>query len=83
MLSLSLGLPYDIVREILDDAEYWIRVMVTGGNIVVKEQGAVCVAKAQVPPSARLHKPVRRIAFVADATERGGSYRERRADRAR
>lgn len=68
LLCRAMGLPQDIVCDILDDAEYWIRISDTGGES--GETTYHCVtyaAKVQIPKSARLHKPVRRIVLITDA----------------
>lgn len=73
LLCVSMGLPQHIVCDILEHAQYWIRTLEKGGKVVVMDKGAACVAKVQIPKSARQYRPVRRIVFVADAMERGGS----------
>ena len=63
-----MGLPQDIVCDILDDAKYWIRISDTGGESGKTTYHCVTyAAKAQIPESARLHKPVRRIVLITDA----------------
>lgn len=74
LLCVSLGLPQPVVCYILEYAEYWIRSVDKGGSNM--RWGSGPIAKVQIPATARPCKPVRRVIFIVNAMECGGSFPE-------
>ena len=52
LLCTSMGLPQTVVREIIEQAEYWVRSVASGGNVGISG-GCGVTAQVQGPASAR------------------------------
>ncbi|KZT70885.1 hypothetical protein DAEQUDRAFT_764437 [Daedalea quercina L-15889] len=76
LLRHSLGLPPAVVFDILEHAEYWIRIVDSSGGGVrfgPLEHGEAVqyFAEATIPESVKDYRPVRRIIFTIEAYETG------------
>ncbi|KZT70884.1 hypothetical protein DAEQUDRAFT_725050 [Daedalea quercina L-15889] len=75
VLCHSLGLPQTIVCDILDYAEYWVRIVDQRRNVKIRGvqpaplSSSLSGVSATIPESVKSYSPVRRIIFTIEAGE--------------